>query len=195
MADPITDFLTANSSSISAGGVGLSALGTLLQGQGYQEHGVMTNEAAQFAARQLRMNANDAMAMGQRQAYDIVTQGQYISSKALAMAAGSGGGASDPTIMAIQARTAGEVAYRSAAAIYGGQSRARNLNLNADAEEWSGKEAELQGNKAGSAGQLASVATLLKGGVSLFEKYRGNNYPGAGIGQVGDTNANGDYNG
>ena len=52
----------------------------------------------------------------------------------------------------------------------------------------------MQGNKAGSAGQLASVATLLKGGVSLFEKYRGNNYPGM-TGQVGDTNSAGDYNG
>jgi hypothetical protein len=170
----IKNFYTQNKTTFQAAGTVSDAFSQYLQGQGYQQHGQMQAAAAQFAAAQMRQNANSAAAMSERQAFDIGQKGQYLGSRIQALAAGQGGSASDPTVLNLQSRVAGETAYRQAAAIYGGQAKAREMTLAAQAEEWSGKEAAQMGEKAGMSATFASLNTLLKGGQSLFDAYGAN---------------------
>lgn len=175
----ISNFLTANSSSIDMAGVGLSALGQFTRGQGYMEHGMTSAAAAQFAAQQMRANANAAAGSAERQGEDIGLRTQYIASRALSMAAGGGGGASDPTVINTIARIQGEGAYRQASAIYSGQERARQMDIAASGEVWSGNEELRVGRQAANASDIAATSTVLKGATSLFERF-GRNGPAPG---------------
>lgn len=170
----ITDFLTQNSSNF---GDLVKGFGTGVQGLGFLQHGQMSYEASQYAAEQARQGAASVAGSGQRQAWDIGLTGKYIASKALATAAGTGGGASDPTVMNLIGRMSGETAYRQSVAIYGGESRARAMNITAAGEQWSGAEALQMGQKSALAAGVASLPTVLRGGISLYDKYKGPNTP------------------
>lgn len=147
------------------------AFGTYLQGQSYLEHGYAQNAAAQFAAGQMRQNASDAAAASQRAAIDIGREGDYIASKQLAIAAASGGGASDPTVMNVIARSKAETAYRQSLAIYGGQAKEREMRLGAEAEIRTGKDELRTARMASFGADIGAMSTLARGGVSLYEKY------------------------
>jgi hypothetical protein len=86
-----------------------------------------------------------------------------IASTALAHAAASGGGASDPTVVNLIARNAGESAYRQAVALYGGDEAARTMQLQADAREYEGKQAQVNSYANATAQGMGARATLLKG--------------------------------
>lgn len=96
-------------------------------------------DAARYQSAQLRQNAGNAQAAGERQAYDLDQQTKMIQSRALAVAAASGGGASDPGVVNIMARTAAEGAYRKAMALYNGDERAQAMMAAADAKDYEGK--------------------------------------------------------
>jgi hypothetical protein len=97
------------------------------------QFGEQARQAADYRAQQLRINAGQAQAGAQRQAFDVDRQTQFITSRALAVAAASGGGASDPTVVNLIARDAGEGAYRKQIALYQGNDQARLLDSEADA--------------------------------------------------------------
>src|SRR5258707_7506814 len=99
-------FMTTASPYISGTGTFLKSFGQFEQGQGYLEHGIVQNEAAQFAAQQLRQNANAVAGATQRTAQDIGRQAEYVMSTQIARAAASGGGASDPSVIGLMGRTA-----------------------------------------------------------------------------------------
>lgn len=171
-------FLTQLAPFMSAAGTGLSAFGQLQQGQGYLEHGMIQNAAAQFAAEQLRQNANAVLASTQRSAQDIGRNAQYVMSTQLARAAASGGGASDPTVMNLIARTAGETSYRQQVALYSGEAKAREMQISAAAAEWSGAAELRVAQRASRSADISAAATVAGGGVSLYEKY-GRSGPGS----------------
>ncbi len=150
-------------------GIGTRAFGMYMQGRGYMEHGYAAAAAAQFSAEQMRINASEAAAASHRTAFDIARQGQLIASKQLAVAAASGGGASDPGVLTIMARTAGENAYRSQVALYEGLSRQRQMNLAAAGEQWTGQEEKRQGMLAGLTSSIGAVSTLIHGGARMQE--------------------------
>jgi hypothetical protein len=92
------------------------------------------------------------------------------------VAGASGAGASDPTVVNIISRMAGEGAYRGAVALYGGQDRARYLNLQADAKDYEGQILRSQSESAGKSQAVAGAASLLRGTVrdsSLFQRFGG----------------------
>jgi hypothetical protein len=171
---------TSASPYLSGAGTFLSALGQFQQGQGYLEHGIVQNEAAQFAAQQLRQNADAVQGATQRTAGDIGRQAQYVMSTQMARAAASGAGASDPSVISLMARTSAMTSYKQQTVLYQGESQARQMNLQAEADIWSGQEESRIAGKASSAADLGAAATLTKGGVSLYEKY-GRGGPGAPI--------------
>lgn len=168
----------------------LSAFGQQQSGDAAVETGQRKLQAARFEATQMRQNAGQAVATSQRTAEDIDRQAEYVASRALAVAAASGAGASDPTIINMIARTAGEAAYRRSAALYQGQEKSRTLNMQADATIYSGESAAADAKRVGSASNIGALSTLAKTGASLFSKYGGdgpNSATGPASGTIDNT--------
>lgn len=165
------DALTMNA--IGAGiNAGTSFLGALQTIRG----GAAAKDAADYQATQLRQNAGTAEAVGQRQALDVDQQTAMIQSRALAVAAASGGGASDPGVINIMAQNAAEGAYRKAMALYNGEDKARLLNMQADATEYEGKVAKSNAMVSGALQGVGGVANLMTSrarGASLYQRFGG----------------------
>ena len=89
--------------------------------------------ALQFQKEQATVNAGQAIAAGQMGAQEQRRQGALINSRAQALAAASGGGALDPTVVRIMANNAGETALRANIALYQGEEQARQLRMQAAA--------------------------------------------------------------
>lgn len=154
----------------------LQASGQLATGLAQQQHGADVQAAAEFQAQQLRQNANDAMASAQRVAWNEDRRTQYVASATLAAAAASGGGASDPTVINLIAEQATEGSYRRSVALYEGDSRARLLQLQADAREFEGKSARRSGALGLGGAVIGAGSTLLKGMAkdsSLLQRFGG----------------------
>lgn len=129
---------------------------------------------AQFQSEQLGVNAGQAQAAAQHNAVDIDRQTQLNASRALAVAASSGGGASDPTVVTLLAQNAADGAYRKATALYEGDDQARSLRLQAAGVDAGSKIA--QGNaRAEQTAMLADTAASAYGGyargTSMRSKY------------------------
>ena len=142
----------------------LAIAGTALQGLGQYRAGKQAYWASKFEAGQMESQAMERKAASHRQVEEIDRQGRLAQSRALAVAAASGGGASDPTVMNIMANLAGETEYRKMVALYEGESAARYLEGQADVTRWAGREAR-------TAGKMAALGTAISGGTSLYSKY------------------------
>lgn len=157
-------------------GTAIEAGGQISGALNHVEFGQQAQQAAEFQAEQLRQNAGQAQAASQRQAFDVDRQSQYIASTALAHAAASGGGASDPTVVGLIARNAGEFAYRKAVALYQGNDRARLDNLQADAKEYEGSNINANSEKVAQSQMFAAGTSLLRGAArdsSLLQRFGG----------------------
>jgi hypothetical protein len=176
---------------LNAVGGSLDAFGQAAGGVSHVMFGIQARQAAQFEAAQMRQNANTAEAASQRTASDIDRQTQFVTSRALAVAAGSGGGASDPTVVNLIARDAGEGAYQKQLALYGGRDRARLDNEQADAKTFEGKSTFDNSLQVGAAAYGGAAANLLKSqakGASLFQRFGGG---GPQVGAGGDDSMGG----
>lgn len=133
-------------------------------------------DAAHYQSAQLRQNAGQVQAAGQRQAYDVDQQTRMIQSRALALAAASGGGASDPGVVNIMAKTAAEGAYRKAMTLYNADERAQTMMMAADAKDYEG-EVDKRNAKVSGMLQIAQAGTSLMTskarGKSLYERFSG----------------------
>ena len=137
-------------------------------------------QAKRFEAQQLRVNAGQELAAGQRAGFEQDRQTKLLESRQIALAAASGAGASDPTVMNLIARTAKEGSYRAAVAIYGGEEKARQLRMAASGREYEADAAIVGGEQTASAYKTAGVVALLRGGASLFAKYGAGGPSGSG---------------
>ena len=128
----------------------------------------------EFEAQQLEQEAAQSRGVGMRGAADETLKTEYLNSTALARAAASGAGASDPTVMNVIARTAGEGAYRSALAMYEGEAQARMDMVSAGAKRYEGAVGAQDAATAAKISNMGAANTLLTGGVkamSMYEKY------------------------
>jgi len=166
---------------LSIGGTLLSAKGQRDAGQAAVKQAEQTakNEmiAAEFEARQAEYLAGQAIAVSHREAFEQRKMAALMASRALAVAAGSGAGASDPTVVDIIGNIYAEGAYRSALAMYEGEEEARSLGVAAQARRLSGKSgasaALSQGKSVAKASNLNMFSTLLSGGASFLDNYGG----------------------
>jgi hypothetical protein len=162
-------------------GAGFSMASSLMQG-------MQTKAAEDFKAAQYRQAAGQEQAASQRSAYEIDKQAQRIASQALANAAASGGGASDPTVLNIMAQNAQEMAYRRQLALYQGDEKARALGLKASVSDMQGKQA-MQKAWMGALGAGIEGAASLKGkfgqGQPSVENPTGNYSDYGGLSQSG----------
>lgn len=161
---------------LNAVATGAEAGGAIVGGLSHIQFGQQAQQSAEYQAEQLRQNAGQTMASSQRSAFDVDRQAQYTASSALATAAASGGGASDPTVVNLIARNAGEFAYRKAVALYQGDDRARLMGMQADAKEFEGVNTQANSNQVGMSQMFAAGTSLLKGSArdaSLLRRFGG----------------------
>ena len=169
-------------------GAAFSIGGTLLSAKGQKDAGKVAaaqgqqaaqNEmvAAEFEARQAEYLANKAKAVSHLEAFEQRRIAALLASRTLALAAGSGAGASDPTVVGLMSEIYAEGAYRSALAMYEGEEEARSLGVAAQARRLSGKSAAsaalTEGKSTAKASNLSMFSTLLSGGSSFLDKYGG----------------------
>lgn len=169
--------LLQNPTFMNTAGAALEAGGNLTSAINRYQFGGQQRQAADYAASQLRDQGGLDQAAAQRSAWDADRTARYVASEALAQAAASGGGASDPTVLNIVARIKAEGAYRQSLALYQGDARARLANMQADAKQYEGALAERQSDEA-AVGNLFGVGTsLLKGYArdsSMLQRYGAN---------------------
>lgn len=149
--DPVA--LNNQGATLSNWGQGFGAFATLL-------YGIQSKRAAEFAAAQLRSNAGQAQAASQRQAYEVDKATQLATSRALAVAAASGGGASDPTVVGMMANLAAEGSYQKEIALYSGDEQARSMRAKADTVEYEGDQTMVN-SALTSAGQVAKLRSSI----------------------------------
>jgi hypothetical protein len=160
----------------------LTAAGTVMSAGGQIRQGRQAQAAADYEAAQLEQNAGQQIASSQRAALSDEQQARLAQSRALAVAAASGGGASDPTIVGILSRLNGEGTYRSMVDLYQGQERARQLNDQAAATRY-------QGEVAASNAKWAAASTLVSGSSSMYSKYAADHRPSLAGSGGGSSNS------
>jgi hypothetical protein len=116
-------------------------------GRAAAQRGAQLQQLGEFEAQQIERNALTEIAVSQRGAAEEKRQAGLAASRALAVAAASGGGASDPTVMKIISDITGIGSYRSSVVLYEGEERARQMRVAAVARRMEGA-AGLQGGQA-----------------------------------------------
>lgn len=114
-------------------------------------------------ADQLEDKAGNVRASSQRRAMEERRQSRLASSRALALAAATGG-ASDPTVVNILAGLDGEGEYRALTALYEGEEEGRGL-------EFEARNRRKEAKNAKRAGYIEAAGSVLKAGSSMYEKY------------------------
>lgn len=127
--------------------------------------------ALQFQSAQARQNAGQEIAASQRDAEEQKRQIRLMNSRALALAAASGAGATDPTVVRIMQNNAGEGAYRAAVSLYKGEERARAMRMEAAARDFDAATALEDGERRAGAYERAAIGSIFKGAGSLAMRY------------------------
>lgn len=136
---------------------GVQAASTIAQGNA-------AKEAASYQAAQYQQQAGQARATAQRQAIEEQRKGAFALSRAQAVAASSGAGATDPTVENIEGDLAGQSEYNQLTALFNGEERARGLTQQADTAIYEGRQAKR-------ASIYKAVGTVAQGGETLYSKY------------------------
>lgn len=149
MAQAIPLALMAASTALQAGG---TIIGSSAQSRELKREAV-----------QLDQQAGQDRASSQRAAMEQRRQARLLQSRALARAAATGG-ASDPTVVNILANLEGEGEYRALTALYEGEERARNSEMQADARRREAKNAK-------KAGLIQAGGQVLQGAATIYGRY------------------------
>lgn len=115
-------------------------------------------------AEQIDIQAGKERASSQRASIEERRQAAKVSSRALALAAASGAGASDPSVINNIAEIEGEGEYRALTALYNGEETARGQEFEADNRRKEAKNVK-------KAALVKAAGTILSTGSSLFGKY------------------------
>lgn len=158
----------AGGTAAAAGGIGLGTIaglaGNLLSGAGSIAGGMNAAQQAKMQARQLERQAQEEKAAARREAFRKREEGERIGSRQLAVAAASGGGVNDPTVLDIMGDTAAETEIQAEELEYAGNVRASDLENYASAVRAGGKQAA-------TAGMVKGITSIASGGLSLYDKF------------------------
>lgn len=150
---------------------GLSAYSSYAQGQQQKRQSEYMMQEKEFEAAQAEQAANAEMGAAQIRAAQEKRKSRIIQSRAMALAASSGGGASDPTVVNIISDLESEGSYRAAVAMYEGQDRARTLRLQAAGGIYEGQAGLNAGRSAAEGGNYRAAGSLFSAGANLYGKY------------------------
>lgn len=146
-----------------------------------RQAGGVRKRAADLEADTLETQASNTIGAAQRDMIDLQRSARLAESRAIALAAASGGGASTaPTIVKLVGNIAKEGSYNSARAMYAGEEKARLMRLQAKELRDMGEFAVVGGNLLGSvaedkakANELATYGTIASNSAGLYAKYGG----------------------
>lgn len=144
---------------------GLKAMGLRGQGSALVEAASRKQQAAEFEAQQLTVNAGQAKAAAQRDAYFKGLEGDQLISAIRAR-----GGASDPTVLNIIGQALARQAYNVQASIYSGDEKARTMTMQAASKRYDAALGMQDAKSAKSTYTLSALGTLAEG-ATLYQKY------------------------
>lgn len=142
----------------------LTAVSTVLSVVGQIQAGNAAKQSADFKAAQYQEQATEAKAAASRKAADQIRMGGLLQSRAQAVAAASGGTATDPTAVTLEENISGQSEYNALTSLWSGDAEAAGLTNSANAETYSGEQAQ-------KAGIIGGITTGLAGGASMYAKY------------------------
>jgi hypothetical protein len=142
----------------------LAVIGTVASTVGTVIGGISSYNASKAQAKAMEIEAQQRRASSQRQAEQKSKEANLIMSRQLAVAAASGSGASDPTVVDLMSRTAGEGAFQASTIRYGGEEEARGLQNQASFTRAEGRNRLF-------ASFIDSGSTML-GGANAWQKYK-----------------------
>lgn len=134
-------------------------MGTLFKVGGKVVAGRAAKRSADDEAAQLDRRASNTRASAQRAAAEEERNARLVASRGQAVAAASGAGAGDPTVVNLMADILGEGRYRALTALYEGEEQARSDNAAARTRRREGR--------------AARTASYLDAAGDLFSKYGG----------------------
>lgn len=150
--------------------LGLTALSAASSAKAGADSAKAQKADAKFQEQQLQVAGNNAMATGERAATEERKQAGLAQSRAVALAAAGGGGASDPTVMNILGNLAGAGEYNALSQLYNAQSEATGDQNQSNALK-AGVSATASATQ--TAGMLQGIGTAFNGGSSFLSKYGG----------------------
>lgn len=127
----------------------IGAAGTIMEG----------NEAragSKFEAAQLKAQADQEIGLAGEKAAEKAREAKLANSRNLAVAAASGAGAADPTVLQIMGDVEAQGIHNSLTEMFKGQTRRADLLSEANARKFAGKNAQ-------TAGYLGAAGTLVEG--------------------------------
>ena len=136
--------LTTLGSSIASGtaaAAGQVGLGTLLTTAGTLYSGVRAMQTGNQQASILQQKGEQELAIAQRKAMESRRQKDLVLSRQRAVAAASGGGATDPTVMSIMGQTEKQGEYNALMDMYNGRTMRADLFNEAASAKASGRDA------------------------------------------------------
>lgn len=155
------DPLTLTAAGLSIAGGALTAGGTLAGGNFAAAAGRAQQQEANYRAAQLRANAGQALAASQRQMMESQTKTDLAISTSRANAAASGVNVGAGSSVANIGELAKRGEYIASMDLFNGKSHASELLNEANAAEYSGKVAEVEGEEKQKASYLAAGGQLL----------------------------------
>jgi hypothetical protein len=140
---------------------GLELVAAAIGAAGSIASGIAQKNAADYQAEQQEAQGKEEFAASQRDADAKRREARIVQSRQQAVAAASGAGAGDPTIIRLMTQTAGQGEYNAQTALYTGEQRKRGLFDAAKATRLSGR-ASLLGSF------IEGAGTLTKGISGVF---------------------------
>ncbi len=144
--------------------VALMAAGSLLSAGGSNIGANSEAKELRSQAAQLDAQAGLERASSQRAAIDEKRQARLLASRGLAVAAASGGGADDPSVVNALAGIEGEGEYRALTALYNGDQTASGMEADAAAKRRGAKSVK-------TAGWMKAGGSILSAGSSIADRY------------------------
>ena len=136
-----------------------------------KKRGEAIARAKEYDAQQLDQQAGQVVAASQRVAGQERHKAKVIASRALALAAASGAGASDTTVENILADIDGEGAYRASVALYQGEEHARRLKMAAQGRRLEGEAAKEGADVEAKAYDTKAAGAIVDTTSSIYGKY------------------------
>ena len=117
--------------------------------------------------------SGNMQAAAERKSVTDTQTANLLASHLVAAAGASGGGVTDPTIQNLLTDISGKGVYNANMDIYNGEANAQQLNLQAQADIYSGQVAAAGGQQRASALQTGAFGSALTSAGTLLSRYGG----------------------
>jgi hypothetical protein len=121
----------------------LSVAGGIAQSNASLAMGEASQKQAEYKAKQLEQQSNEARAAAQRVSEDERHKLTIAQSSMQARAASQGAGATDDTVIKLDEDLAGKGEYNALGEMYNGENRARGIQMQADSSRFDGQIAKM----------------------------------------------------